>query len=122
MQWLYDLIHGVFEIMFNWFGKIWWLVKNSVTFQIAVITSVVTVGVTLWRMFYYGVTKITSSLSEMETALSSISSVDTVSDILDLANFLFPVEEALAMFTILISYGVTCLTIRVIRSFIPTMT
>lgn len=122
MQWLYNLIHGLFTLMFAWFGKIWWLVKNSITFQIAIITSLFGVLIILWRMFYFGIRTITVYLTDLPTFFSGISSVETVGDMLDLANFLFPVEESLAMIALLISYGVICLTIRIIRAFIPTMT
>jgi len=122
MQWLYNILHGLFTIMFAWYGKIWWLIKKSVLFQITVITTIISVGVILWRMFYFGITKIIESMASIQMALGSVSSITSVGDILDLANFLFPVEECFAMLSILISYGVVCLTIRIIRSFIPTMT
>ena len=122
MQWLYDLFHGLFTIGFGFCGKILWLIKNSFTFQIALVTSALSVGIIAWRMFYHGITTVISSVASIQTALGSVSSIGSVGDILDLANFLLPVEEAFAMLSILISYGVLCLTIRVVRSFIPTMT
>lgn len=122
MQWLYNLIHGLFSGMFAFFGKTWWLIKNSITFQIAVVTSIFSVAVILWRMFYHGINLIIASLVEMQTLLSGITSVDTIGDLLDIGNFIFPIEESFAMLSILIAYGVACLTIRVIRAFIPTMT
>lgn len=122
MQWLYNLLHLLFTILFSWLGKVWWLIKNSITFRIAVIMSIFGVFVILWRMFYYGVRTISSYLVDLPTFFSEVSSVSSVGDMLDVANFLFPVEESLAMYALLISYGVICLTIRIVRAFIPTMT
>lgn len=122
MQWLYNLLHGIIVVLFGWFGKMWWLLKNAISFRLAVITTVLTTGTIFWRMFYNGVTTLISSASEIQTTLGTVSSVSSVGDILDLANFLFPVEEAFAMISILITYGMICLSIRIIRAFIPTMT
>lgn len=122
MQWLYNLIHGLFSIMFSWFGKIWWLTKNSISFQIAIVTSLIGVGVILWRMFYFGITSLITQISNVPLVLESVSGVSSFGGMLDVANYIFPVEEVFAMMSILISYGVLCLNIRIVRAFIPTMT
>jgi len=122
MQWLYDLIHGIWVFTSAFFGKAIWLWKNWITFQIAVWTALFSVGVLVWRLFYYGITSLLGYISSLSTSLTSVSSVGSFGDILDIANHIFPVEEVFSMTAVLISYGVVCLTIRVVRAFIPMMT
>lgn len=122
MQWLYNLIQSIWTFLADYYGKIFWLLKNTILFHVAVVTAILTVGVTLWRMFYYGISSLLGYVSSLSTALGSVSSVGSFGTLLDLANFIFPIEEVFAMFAVLISYGVVCLSIRIVRAFIPTMT
>jgi hypothetical protein len=122
MQWLYDILHVAWVATSTFFGQVYWLFKTFFLIRIMVIASVFSVSVFMWRMIAYSFTVIISHAHTIAVAVATPQGQATVGTLLDLANYIFPIEESLALMALLATYACDCLFIRFCRAFIPTMT
>jgi len=122
MQWLYNFLHSIWTYTSSFYGFIFWAVKKFLNLQVTLWTGLIVFFVLFWRLFHFALSIFISKSNDLATPISGVSSVGSLGDVFSFVNCFFPVTEAMEMMAFIASYGLSCITIRVVRAFIPTMT